>query len=196
MVAPTINLEQMAEALRVSLPTMRKLLKRYPECPVVARGSNGVPWQFDKAAVIAFFVATRAEEAAASAADKELLAQISLPLDEAVAPEDRGVSASDRLKVAQAMLKEDEVARQRGFLVLTTEMRQRLTGAWIEVAQFLNALPTGIGRQHNLPDAVVRDIRRRVEAQQRQTVQRLRDLLAPEVQPPPEEDDERDAEAA
>jgi hypothetical protein len=64
------------------------------------------------------------------------------------------------------------------------------------LAQFLNALPTGIGRQHNLPDAVVRDIRRRVEAQQRQTVQRLRDLLAPEVQPPPEEDDERDAEAA
>lgn len=194
MAAPTINLEQMAEALRVSLPTMRKLLKRYPDFPVVARGSNGVPWQFDKAAGIAFIVARRAEEAAAGAARDEVLAQISLPLEEVVAPEDRPVSASDRLKVAQAMLKEDDVARQRGFLVLKTEMRARLVDIWAPLNAALQAIPAKIGRRHNLPDSVVRDIRALISVEQRETHRRLVEILGA-FAPPPEDGDDA-AEAA
>lgn len=188
----TVNLEQMADALRVSLPTMRKLVKRYEDFPVVARGSNGVPWQFDPAAVVAFVRDQRAAEAAANAAKDELLAQISLPLEEAVPPEERALSASDRLKNAQAMMKEDEVARQRGFLVLTSEMRQRLAPAWTELSQFLQSLPATLGRRHNLPDAVVRDMRAFISAQQRATHAKLQDLLGG----PPPPGDAEDAEAA
>lgn len=189
---PLANLDQMAEALRISLPTMRKLLRRYPELPIVSRGTNGQAWQFDPAAVIAFVREQRAAEAAANAAKDELLAQISLPLEEAVPPEERGLSASDRLKNAQAMLKEDEVARQRGFLVLTSEMRQRLAPAWAEMSQSLQALPATLGRRHNLPDAVVRDMRAMIAAKQREIHAKLQDLLG--APPPP--GDQEDAAAA
>lgn len=194
MSPPPVNLEQMAEALRISMPTMRKLLRRYPDFPVISRGDRGVPWRFDKAAAIAFVVAQRAEEAATAAAKDELLAQISLPLEEAVAPEDRPLSASDRLKSAQAMLKEDEVARQRGFLVLTTEMRSRLVDIWSPLNAALQALPAQVGRRHNLPDAVVRDMRTLISTQQREMHRKLTELLGA-FAPAPEDGDDA-AEAA
>lgn len=178
----------MAKALRISVPTLRALIKRYDDFPVVERGAKGVPWQFDPAAVIAFVRAKREEEAAASAAKDELLAQVSLPLEEVVPPEERGLSASDRLKNAQAMLKEDEVARQRGFLILKTDLRIALTEAWGQLGQGLQAIPAVVGRRHNLPDAVVRDIRGLIAAQQRAIHAKLADLLQPGT-PPPEEDD-------
>lgn len=182
-----VTMEKMAAALGVSLPTMRRLIMRYDDLPVLDRGGNGKPWAFDPEAVIAFVQTRRAEEAAGRAQRDELLAQISLPMEELIPPEERSLSAADRLKVAQAMLKEDEVAKQRGFLVQTTEMRQRLTEAWTPLNQFLQSLPSAIGRRHNLPDAVVRDIRRLVEQQQRELHRRLKDLLAPDAAPPPEE---------
>lgn len=194
--APTVNLEEMADKLRVSLPTMRRLVKRYDDFPVVARGSNGVPWQFDPAAVIAFVQAKRAEEAAGRAERDSLLAQISLPIEELVPPEERGATADERLKIARAMKAEDELARDRGFLVLTTEMRPRLTEVWVSWTQFLGALPATLGRRHNLPDAVVRDMRALIAEQQRQTVQRLRDLLAPHIRASAEEEGEGDAAEA
>jgi phage terminase Nu1 subunit (DNA packaging protein) len=187
-----VNMEEMADILRISIPTLKRLMKRYPDFPVVARGSNGVPWQFDADAVIAFVRARREAEAAASAERDADLAQISLPLEEAVPPEERALSASDRLKNAQAMLKEDEVARQRGFLVLTSEMRQRLAPAWAELGQSLQAMPATLGRRHNLPDAVVRDMRAMIAAKQREIHATLQDLLG--GPPPPGEPE--DAAAA
>lgn len=183
----TVNLEEMASTLRVSLPTLRALIKRHDDFPVVAEGRNGVPWQLDPEAVIAFVQRKRDEDAARKAERDDLLAQFSLPVDDMLPAEERGVSAGERLKIAQAMLKEDEVAKQRGFLVLTSDMRMRLTDAWTPLNQFLQALPSQLGRRHNLPDAVVRDMRRMIETQQRELHRRLRDLLAPEAAPPPED---------
>ena len=182
----TVNLEEMAAKLRVSLTTLREWMRRHPAFPVVAEGRSGVPWQLDPAEVIAFIDQKRGEEAANKAQRDDLLAQMPLPMEDLLSPEERGMSPAERLKVAQAMLKEDEVARQRGFLVLTSDMRARLTETWGPLAQFLNALPGQLARRHNLPDAVVRDMRRVIETQQRELHRRLKDLLAPGIEPPPE----------
>lgn len=191
---PLVNLEQMAEALRVSMPTMRKLMRRYPDLPVVGRGTNGQAYQFDAAAVIAFVKAKKAAEAEANAARDELLAQVSLPLEDVVPPEDRGLTASDRLKNAQAMLKEDEVARQRGFLVLMTDVRMVLTPVWAEMSSFLQALPNSVGRPHNLPDAVIRDLRARISAKQRELHGRIAHML--DASPAEEEKELQDGPSA
>ncbi len=183
----TVNLEEMAEKLRISLPTLRKMMRRYEDFPVVAEGSNGVPWQLDPEAVIAFVQAKRDDEAAARDARDDLLSQVSLPLEELQTEADRVATPAERLKLAQAMRVEDEVAKQRGFLVLTSDMRMRLTDAWTPLSQFLTSLPGQLGRRHNLPDAVVRDMRRAIEAQQRELHRKLKDLLAPGADPPPEE---------
>ena len=185
----TVNLEEMAGMLRVSLPTLRALIKRHADFPVVEEGRNGVPWHLDPEAVIAFVKQKREAEAAEKAERDELLAQFRLPVDDVLPAEDRGITPAERLKLAQAMRVEDEVAKQRGFLVLTSDMRTRLTDAWTPLNQFLQALPGQIGRRHNLPDAVIRDMRRAIETQQRELHRKLRDLLAPEAVAPPEEEE-------
>jgi phage terminase Nu1 subunit (DNA packaging protein) len=182
----TVNLEEMASKLGISLTTLREWMRKHPDFPVVAEGRSGIAWQLDPEAVVAFVRSKREEEAEARAARDDQLAQISLPMEDLVPPEERGVSASERLKMAQAMRVEDEVARQRGFLVLTSDMRTKLTEAWVPLNQFLQALPGQIGRRHNLPDGVIRDIRRLIETQQRELHRKLRELLAPDVQPPPD----------
>jgi hypothetical protein len=73
-------------------------------------------------------------------------------------------------------------------------MRQRLTGAWTMLGQALNAMPSSIGRKHNLPDAVVRDMRRYIQTQQRKLHGQLTDLLPPEDME--EAADDEDAEQA
>ena len=183
----TVNLEEMAEKLRISLPTLRKTMRRYDDFPVVAEGSSGVPWQLDPEAVIAFVQTKRDEEAAALSQRDDLLSQVSLPMEDLLPEAERTLSAAERLKVAQAMRVEDEVAKQRGFLVLTSDMRMRLTDAWTPLSQFLASLPGQMGRRHNLPDAVVRDMRRAIEAQQRELHRKLKDMLSDDAEPPPEE---------
>lgn len=178
----------MAQALRVSVPTLRALIKRHDDFPVVERGAKGVPWQFDPAEVIAFVKRKKDEEAAAGAAKDDLLAQFSMPLEDVVPIEERGLSPTDRRALAQAMLKEDELAKQRGFLVLKTDLRVTLTECWAQLGQGLQAIPGIVGRRHNLPDQVVRDIRALISAQQRAIHAKLADMLQPGT-PPPEEDD-------
>lgn len=185
----TCNLDEMAGRLGVSLPTMRKLVKRYPDFPVVEQGRNGVPWVFDPHAVTGFIAAKRAEEAETKAKRDELLAQVSLPLEEAVPPDQRPTSAADRLKLAQAMRAEDELSKQRGFLVPKIEMRQRLEACWAPMMQALLTLPGRMGRKYNLPDAVVRDMRLTVARELRDMHERLGDLATGAMAPANEHDE-------
>jgi len=187
-----VNLAEMARALDVSLPTMRELLVRYSDFPVVQRGGTGAVWQFDPTAVIEFMTARREEDAAAEAARSEQLAQLSFGNVDLTPEGERAFSAADRLKNANAMLKEDELRKQRGFLVQTSDMRQRLTAVWTPLTQALNALPSLIGRQHNLPEAVIRDMRRYMHDQQTQLRTRMRDLLGEDM-PETGEDDAPEA---
>lgn len=190
----TVNMGEMARILGISLPTMRELPLKHPDLPVQQRGGSGVPWAFDPEAVQAFMKAKKDEEAAAEAARNEALAQLAFPGGDLLPPEERNQTAADRLKNATAMIKEDELRKQRGFLIQTTDMRQRLTSAWTMLAQALNAMPSNIGRRHNLPDAVVRDMRRYIQAQQRTLHGQLTDLLPPEDLE--EAADDEDAEQA
>lgn len=182
----TCNLEEMAGRLGVSLPTMRSLIKRYSDFPVVQPGRNGVPWQFDPMAVTDYIAAKRREEAEAKQQRDELLAQVSLPLEETIPPEERPTNAADRLKLAQAMRAEDELAKQRGFLVARTDMRQRLEACWAPLTQEILTLPGRMGRRYNLPAPVVRDMRLTVERALRDMHERLGDLATGGTPPPPE----------
>ena len=176
-----VNLDEMAALLKCSLPTMRKLAK-LESFPVIARGSHGVPWQLDPEAVTAFLQARREAEAAAGAARDEALAQLSLP-ESILSGDEATASAAERLKTAQAIRAEILNAREAGFLVSTTDMRARLASAWPPLMQSILAMPQQLGRRHNLPDAVVRDARRYLEEQLRETVRLLQDLLPDDAAP-------------
>lgn len=188
---PSVNMDEMADLLRISLPTLRALLKQHDDFPVISRGGKGIPWQFDPSAVIAFIEAKQAEERAAEAARNELLAQVVLPgIDP---PEAGAVSAQDRLRTAQAMKAEDELAKTRGFLVAKHEMRASLLTIWPELTRSILAIPAQMARQHNLPPAVERDMRNRAITALRDTHGRLTHALGAFAAPP---EDPEDAEAA
>lgn len=189
---PSVNMDEMAGILGVSLPTMRALLKRYEDFPVLSRGAKGIAWQFDPEAVVAFMRDQQEAERAAQAARDELLAQVVLPgLDP---PEGAGtVSAQDRLRTAQAMRAEDALAKERGFLVAKHEMRAALIGIWPELTRSILAIPGQMARQHNLPPAVERDMRNRAITALRDTHGRLTHALGAFTAPP---EDPEDAEAA
>lgn len=187
-----VNKRELARILGVSLPTMTAILDRYPDFPAANKGSNGVPWQFDPELAKAFVLAKREEERAANAAKSELLAQIALPLDEPTETVAEGPSLSpvERLQQARALLAEDKLARERGFLIPTTEMRQRLAPVWAELGNALQALPAELGAHYNLPLPVVRDMRRRIAAAQRSIHARLLELLPEDAPLIEAEDDE------
>lgn len=184
--AEAVNLEEMADKLSISLPTMRKLTK-LAGFPVVEAGRNGVPWQLDPEAVIAFVRAQREAEAAGRAARSEALAQITLPV-EIMRPATAALSAADELKAAQTRRIRMQTDRDARHLVLTTEMRQALGPVWMKLSQSLLAMPAAIGRRHNLPQAVTADIRRQVEQQLRQAHAALVELLPADAPVPPEDD--------
>lgn len=183
----TANMQEMADILRISLPTLRDMIRDYADFPVLARGKNGVAWKFEPATVIAFVKAKREAEATSKAERSQLLAQISLPEDLITPPDQQGLTAKEREQRARAGLKEDELAKQRGFLVSTHEMRSRITPVWQLVQTGMLSIPSRVGRKHNLPDAVIRDIRRETESVLRQAHAKAADLLR-DAEPPPDAD--------
>ena len=176
-----VNLDEMAGILQCSLPTMRKL-SRIEGFPIIERGSNGVPWRLDSDAVIAWATARREAEEAAGAARSAELAQLTLP-ENILGADQSSIPATERLKHAQAIRAETLNAKEAGFLVSTADMRARLTNAWPTLMQAMLAMPQQLGRRHSLPDPVVRDMRRYVEEQLRETVRRLQDLLPEDAAP-------------
>ena len=49
-----VNLEQLADILCVSLPTLRALIKK--GMPYLKEGSKGVPWEFESAECINWYI--------------------------------------------------------------------------------------------------------------------------------------------
>lgn len=195
--ADLVNKRELAKILRCSLPTVGALLDRYPDFPVERRGSNGVEWQFDPAAVTTFLQRRREDETAAAAEQHReraaLLDQFRLPIDDLAPPADATLTPQQRLATARARALEDKMAREAGLLVPTSQVRATLSTTLAQLNQFLAALPGTLGRQYNLPDPVVRDMRRRIEAQQRQLVAQLGALAPPDTAPDDVDPEERDA---
>ena len=187
-----VNKRELAKLLGVSLPTMSALIDRYPDFPVEQRGGPGVEWKFRADVAKAFIADKKAEAEASSAARNELLAQFALPLldteEEADGPSPT-LSAQDRLAQARALLAEDKLAKERGFLVAKSDMRARLTPVWATLGAFLQSLPADLAERHNLPGAVVRDMRARIAQQQRELHARLLDLLPADAAPQDDADD-------
>lgn len=184
---PLVNKRELAALLECSLPTLAALIERYPDFPVVRRGSNGVEWQFDPEAVVAFLERKREEEAAEEAKRHELLAQFRLPIDREPAPSAGGLSPQQELAAVRAMQLRQAMAREARLLVPTTDVRMELAGALAALGRFLQNLPGQLARRHNLPEAVVRDMRASIAEQQEVFVRQLREFGPAAAPPPPHE---------
>ena len=154
-----VNRDELAQALRCSLPTVSALVKRWPDFPVIERGALGKAWRFDLHAVVDFLTARREEEEAAAAEKNELLAQLTLPIgrrDES----GRAISIDDEIKAAKLRALQREELKENGFLVPTHEVRLALERALRRLGIALDGAIDRTARTHNLPEAVKRALER------------------------------------
>jgi phage terminase Nu1 subunit (DNA packaging protein) len=153
-----VNKAELADLIRCSLPTLGKLIKKYPDLPVERRGRNGEQWQFDPDAVIAFLEAKRNEAAEQASARADLLDQFRLPIDDQAPAEDRSLSPTQQLAAVKTRMLLAKEAREAGMLVPVSDVRMALTSAVSGLAQAHDGFTNRIGRRHNLPRAVMDEI--------------------------------------
>lgn len=167
-----LSLGEMAAVLGISVPTLRALLARYPDFPVLARGGKGVPWRFDRGAVVEFMAAREADAAAARAEREAQIAAIRLPPELADDPaEGDGWTAAERLKWAQSLQAETDLAIARKLVLPISHLKPVLAEEFGGLRSFVLQLPARIGRDYALPATVIRNM-------ERITASSLRDLVA------------------
>lgn len=173
-----VNKRELARILRCSLPTVDAMMGRYQDFPVEQAGTVGRPYLFDAEAVVEFLKRKREEEAAEEAKRGSFFEQFSLPIDE-VAPEGAAqLSPSQRAQLAQARIREQDLAIKAGFLVQTSEVRRCIMQLLTSLGRMLDALPDQVARAHNLPDATARAMRSTIDEHRRRCVRELDEFFA------------------
>ena len=150
-----VNLEQLAERVKCSLPTMRVWVNKYAAFPVIERGGVGKPWKFDAEAAIEFLRARQEAQLAENAERDEALAQLSLPM----ARQDKDgkeIGLDDQLKAVKLRTLRREEAVAERFLVPTQEVRTALERAFRRLGQAETSALDRVVKKHNLPEAMKR----------------------------------------
>jgi phage terminase Nu1 subunit (DNA packaging protein) len=170
-----VNKTELArEVLDCSLPTLAALMAKYQDFPVEVEGANGREYQFDAHRVTAFLKEKRAEEKRRGAEQSELLTQFKLSLDPGGDAE-TGLTPAQELSLVRATRERRKLEIESGLLLQTSDVRQVLTSALSRLGKFMDALPSQLGRAHNLPEEVTAAMRKRLD-EQRTTF--VRDLEA------------------
>ncbi len=175
---PTVNKRELANRLRISLPTLTSWLDRWPEFPVVERGRNGVSWTFHLDEVLTFLTARREEEAAKEAGrDAELMKlQLALwPEPVAVASSDSRLSIKERYDLARLQDLQIKQAKQAGKLVNAEELQDLFTSVFGRLGRDINVFIRQLGREQSWPDAMIRQAESKLADMQRTAVQQVLD---------------------
>ncbi|WP_198366144.1 terminase small subunit [Roseomonas sp. KE0001] len=182
-----VNKSELATILSVSLSTLHEWIRKDPAFPVHTRGSYGVEWQFDADQVMAHLQHKEEAELEAQRERRERLEQYRLPLtgQEGAAADDTDFTPQQALALVRKRRLELEMAREAGFLVQASEVREALGAAFSNLGKALQSLPGQIGRTHGLPEPVVRSIRGSVDTFQRNLVRDLQHLMSGMEQPRP-----------
>lgn len=150
-----VNLTDLGELTGISATTLRKLIARHADFPVLERGSNGVPYRFDVRDVKAWLDHHQSEKDAATEAHRDELAALQLELygppvdDEPVTR----LTAQQRQQLAAAKYRENELSKQQGLLVRADEIEATLEAAFAILRKDMQALVDQIARELGLERA-------------------------------------------
>lgn len=161
-----VNLNDLAEVTEISATTLRKLIARHADFPVLERGSNGVPYSFDAHQVKAWLDHHQSEKDAATEAHRDDLAALQLELygapvdDEAITQ----LTPQQRQQLAGAKLRENQLNEQQGLLVRADEVEATLDAALAILRKDMQALVDQIARELSLERAPRNAVADRVKA--------------------------------
>lgn len=146
----TLNRAQLAQALRVSLPTIDKYVA--DGCPVESYGGNGKSYEFRLDKVKAWIEERKARAAAEDAARNRLIQQ-ELDLAGGGGARFEGFSPAEVRQALQNEYEAVKLGQLRGELVKRDEVAAVMASTFRTVSDQLQALPDLIERRLNLAAA-------------------------------------------
>nr|WP_246789266.1 terminase small subunit [Acetobacter nitrogenifigens] len=176
MATPMLNKRQMGNRLGVSSPTMTAWLERWPDFPVVERGTNGASYSFDPEAVFKFLAERREEEALSRSGRDEALMALQLTFAEILPDPPQAPGAGRKLSTKEEIdlwklrdLKQ-KAAKESRALVIVAEVERLFENALVKLSRDAGTFIRRLGQQERWPDAQIRSVEARFAEMQRKSV--------------------------
>lgn len=176
----TGNKAELAAKLGVSLPTLSGWILRYPDFPVLSRGSNGRSYVFDFPVVFGYLRDRQQEQARSKAERDEALAQLKLPFDVPGAdapPAVKQMSAKEEIEVWRLRKLQREEAEAAGRLIPIAETQAALAAVLGRLNRDVHAFIRQVAREQSWPDSYARTLEARFGDLQRAAVRDLKEQL-------------------
>lgn len=136
-----------------SEPTLRKMIAEHADFPVLARGTNGVAYEFDAELACAFVKSLREreeEKARARAAEVRQFNLEYLGADAVVDQSSVGLSASERKALLEEELIAMKVAERRGELVRKSTVDAAIAAVFDLLSQRRRSLSARLAKRTDL----------------------------------------------
>lgn len=162
--------------------TLRKMLAEHSDFPVVARGKNGVAYEFDLAAAASFVRGLREKEQALARTRSEEVRQFGLELlgeDAAVASQAVGLSAAERRALLEEELVAIKVAERRGELIRKASVEEALAQLLVWFQQKGRSFTSRLAKRHDIPRDLHVAIDALIEQDQHELADRMERLADP-----------------
>lgn len=174
-----VNQSELAAVLDVSLPTLRDMIKRHDDFPVVRRGDNGVAYEFDLVEVKGWMDRHAAAKSEAQDRRQATLAQMRLDVfgDPGEGDETTGLSPTERRAEIEAQFRADQLRRARGELLTAAEVDQVLRQALAELAKGLRQIAPAIAREQGLDRPVRLAMEAAIREKTNAAIDRVQELL-------------------
>lgn len=190
-----VNKRECAALLRITLPTLDRWLRDWPEFPVALRGGPGAQWQFDPDAALAFVAEKKEGADRAKQARADDLAQFALPgIGEAEQlPAAGGArTVADLIALARLRRMQREEAVAAGRLVEADRLAPVLADVLGRLGRGLRGALRQALASAGVAPATLAEIEAGFAEQQREAVRRLEAELgsaitAPAGEPPAQE---------
>ncbi|MES1985489.1 MAG: hypothetical protein V4461_11100 [Pseudomonadota bacterium] len=171
-----------------SEPTLRKMIAENPDFPVLARGKNGVAYEFDLAAAALFVRGIREREEQIARARSEEVRQFGLQLlgeDSAATQEQIGLSPSERKALLEEELIAIKVAERRGDLIRKSSVEEALGTLLIWFQGQGKSFTARLAKRHDVPRDLLVAIDAMIEQDQRELADRMERIadIAKDVSP-------------
>jgi hypothetical protein len=137
-----------------SEPTLRRLIRDNPDFPVVATGTNGVAYQIDVGAAIAWLRAHEEQRREAEAAQRNKVQQFALELlgpDAAAVGDEAGLSPAERKALLEEELVAIKVAERRGQLIRKASVEEALAAMMVLDAKRRETFTARLAKRLDLP---------------------------------------------
>ena len=173
-----VNRAELADFFSVAPQTIDNWVRA--GCPVAERGSNGRAYEFDVYAVKAWRDQTETDREAMDEARRQRLneAQSELFGDQLGDDDpDKPMSPAERQTLASARLKQIQVAKEQGRLVVAEEMQITLATVLQNFRNRVRSMPDRLARRLDLDDKVVEALRAEIDASLDEVADRIEAIV-------------------